>query len=215
MSLVYHSSRLCFCRSWILLSWNSLPIGGTEGALQRQTHDPARESWESSNYTSVSIYFLNKKLVFYFLPSLVLKGLKHDPRRTKWIENILVNVSGQEPSLYFNLRLQFMSVFFFYFCVLRYGFYDECLRKYGNANVWKHFTDLFDYLPLTALIESQVWAFLISYNVSFPHFIFNNCNQLQVFCLHGGLSPSLDTLDNIRSLDRIQEVMIIFFLVRA
>ncbi|KAJ1255919.1 hypothetical protein BS78_K139200 [Paspalum vaginatum] len=63
-----------------------------------------------------------------------------------------------------------------------YGFYDECLRKYGNANVWKYFTDLFDYLPLTALIENQV------------------------FCLHGGLSPSLDTLDNIRSLDRIQEV---------
>ncbi|WMV07825.1 hypothetical protein MTR67_001210 [Solanum verrucosum] len=64
----------------------------------------------------------------------------------------------------------------------RYGFYDECLRKYGNANVWKYFTDLFDYLPLTALIESQI------------------------FCLHGGLSPSLDTLDNIRALDRIQEV---------
>nr|GMD18235.1 serine/threonine-protein phosphatase PP2A-1 catalytic subunit-like isoform X2 [Ipomoea batatas]GMD19581.1 serine/threonine-protein phosphatase PP2A-1 catalytic subunit-like isoform X2 [Ipomoea batatas]GMD21015.1 serine/threonine-protein phosphatase PP2A-1 catalytic subunit-like isoform X2 [Ipomoea batatas] len=63
-----------------------------------------------------------------------------------------------------------------------YGFYDECLRKYGNANVWKCFTDLFDYLPLTALIESQI------------------------FCLHGGLSPSLDTLDNIRALDRIQEV---------
>ena len=37
-----------------------------------------------------------------------------------------------------------------------YGFYDECLRKYGNANVWKHFTDLFDYLPLTASIEGQV-----------------------------------------------------------
>jgi serine/threonine-protein phosphatase 2A catalytic subunit len=37
-----------------------------------------------------------------------------------------------------------------------YGFYDECCRKYGNANVWKFFTDLFDYLPVTALIERQV-----------------------------------------------------------
>ena len=63
-----------------------------------------------------------------------------------------------------------------------YGFYDECLRKYGNANVWKFFTDLFDYLPLTALIDNQI------------------------FCLHGGLSPSIDTLDNSRALDRIQEV---------
>ena len=63
-----------------------------------------------------------------------------------------------------------------------YSFYDECLRKYGNANVWKYFTDLFDYLPLTALVEGQI------------------------FCLHGGLSPSIDTLDHIRLLDRLQEV---------
>jgi len=63
-----------------------------------------------------------------------------------------------------------------------YGFYDECLRIYGNANVWKHFTDLFDYLPLTALVEKQI------------------------FCLHGGLSPSIDTLANIMDQDRVQEV---------
>lgn len=63
-----------------------------------------------------------------------------------------------------------------------YGFYDECLRKYGNANVWKYFTDLFDYLPMTALVAEKI------------------------FCLHGGLSPSVDTLDQARALDRVQEV---------
>ncbi|TKY61853.1 Serine/threonine-protein phosphatase PP2A catalytic subunit [Spatholobus suberectus] len=36
-----------------------------------------------------------------------------------------------------------------------YGFYDECLRKYGNANVWKIFTDLFDFFPLTALVPHE------------------------------------------------------------
>lgn len=84
-----------------------------------------------------------------------------------------------------------------------YGFYDECLRKYGNANVWKYFTDLFDYLPLTALVDSQV---------SFKHFLKMSNKKIeilifqQIFCLHGGLSPSIDTLDHIRALDRLQEV---------
>jgi len=54
--------------------------------------------------------------------------------------------------------------------------------RYGNTNVWKYFTDLFDYLPLTALIEKQI------------------------FCLHGGLSPSSDTLMAIMEQDRVQEV---------
>jgi len=63
-----------------------------------------------------------------------------------------------------------------------YGFYDECQKKYGNANVWKSFTDLFDYLPLTALVEGKI------------------------FCLHGGLSPTIQNLDEIRKLERVQEV---------
>jgi len=63
-----------------------------------------------------------------------------------------------------------------------YGFYDECLRKYGNTSVWTIFTSLFDYLPLTAVIEDQL------------------------LCMHGGLSPSIDTIDHVKALDRFQEV---------
>ena len=39
-----------------------------------------------------------------------------------------------------------------------YGFYDECLRKYGNSNVWKYFTDMFDLIPLTAVIDGSVFS---------------------------------------------------------
>jgi serine/threonine-protein phosphatase 2A catalytic subunit len=30
--------------------------------------------------------------------------------------------------------------------------------------------------------------------------------ESEIFCLHGGLSPSIENLDNVRSLDRVQEV---------
>jgi serine/threonine-protein phosphatase 2A catalytic subunit len=80
-----------------------------------------------------------------------------------------------------------------------YGFYDECLRKYGNANVWRFFTDLFDCLPLTALIENQVSPSTFPHRWSLTQFH-------KIFCLHGGLSPSIDTLDHVRSIDRVQEV---------
>lgn len=63
-----------------------------------------------------------------------------------------------------------------------YGFYDQCVKFYGSPNVWKYFTDVFDYLPLTILVDNKI------------------------FCVHGGLSPSLDTLDHIRNQDRFHEV---------
>ena len=32
-----------------------------------------------------------------------------------------------------------------------YGFYDECLRKYGSVNVWRYCTEIFDYLSLSSV----------------------------------------------------------------
>ena len=63
-----------------------------------------------------------------------------------------------------------------------YGFYEECFKKYGSANVWKEVTDLFDYLTISAVIDNTI------------------------FCVHGGLSPSLPTLDKIRAIDRVREI---------
>lgn len=64
-----------------------------------------------------------------------------------------------------------------------YGFYDECQRKYGNANAWRYCTEVFDYLTLSAIVEGRV------------------------LCVHGGLSPDIRTLDQIRgTIDRICEI---------
>lgn len=63
-----------------------------------------------------------------------------------------------------------------------YGFYDECLRKYNSVNVWRYCCEIFDYLSLSAIVDEKV------------------------FCVHGGLSPSINTLDQIRTIDRKQEV---------
>lgn len=63
-----------------------------------------------------------------------------------------------------------------------YGFYTECVRKYGSATVWNHFTSLFDFLTLCVVIDNSV------------------------FCVHGGLSPSLQTADQIKVIDRFREI---------
>lgn len=65
-----------------------------------------------------------------------------------------------------------------------YGFYDECIRKYGSVNVWRYCCEVFDYLSLGAIVGGLGG----------------------VFCIHGGLSPEIDTIDQIRILDRKKEV---------
>lgn len=54
-----------------------------------------------------------------------------------------------------------------------YGFYDECIRKYGNTRAWDAAMKCFDFLPLCALIDGAV------------------------LCMHGGLSPSLLSIDQL------------------
>jgi diadenosine tetraphosphatase ApaH/serine/threonine PP2A family protein phosphatase len=63
-----------------------------------------------------------------------------------------------------------------------YGFYEECQTKYGNASVWKACCQVFDFLALAAIVDGKV------------------------LCVHGGLSPEIRTLDQIRVVARAQEI---------
>lgn len=62
-----------------------------------------------------------------------------------------------------------------------YGFYDECRRRY-NIKLWKTFTDCFNCLPVATIIDEKI------------------------FCMHGGLSPELSNMEQIRRIMRPTDV---------
>ncbi|KAF3909224.1 hypothetical protein ABW20_dc0103377 [Dactylellina cionopaga] len=62
-----------------------------------------------------------------------------------------------------------------------YGFYDECKRR-CNVKIWKTFVDTFNTLPIAAIVAGKI------------------------FCVHGGLSPSLSHMDDIRQIQRPTDV---------
>ena len=62
-----------------------------------------------------------------------------------------------------------------------YGFYDECKRR-CNIKIWKTFVDTFNCLPIAAIVAGKI------------------------FCVHGGLSPSLQHMDDIRQIARPTDV---------
>ena len=62
-----------------------------------------------------------------------------------------------------------------------YGFYDECKKRY-NLKLWKLFTDCFNSLPLAASIDEKI------------------------LLMHGGLSPELSSLDQLRKIIRPTDI---------
>ncbi|KAK6860088.1 Serine/threonine-protein phosphatase [Apiospora arundinis] len=62
-----------------------------------------------------------------------------------------------------------------------YGFYDECKRR-CNVKIWKTFIDCFNTLPIAAIVAGKI------------------------FCVHGGLSPALSHMDDIRNIARPTDV---------
>lgn len=62
-----------------------------------------------------------------------------------------------------------------------YGFYDECKRR-CNVKIWKTFIDTFNTLPIASIVAGKI------------------------FCVHGGLSPALRDMDDIRNIARPTDV---------
>ena len=62
-----------------------------------------------------------------------------------------------------------------------YGFFDECKRRY-SIKLWKTFTDCFNCLPIAAIIDDSI------------------------FCCHGGLSPDLSFVNQIKEIIRPTDV---------
>lgn len=63
----------------------------------------------------------------------------------------------------------------------QYGFYDECKRR-TTLKTWKIFIDTFNTLPIAAIIAQKI------------------------FCVHGGLSPVLNSMDEVRNIRRPTDV---------
>ena len=59
-----------------------------------------------------------------------------------------------------------------------YGFYDECAMRYQTDSVWLKFNEVFEYLPIAAIVSDHI------------------------FCVHGGLSRELTDLKQIEELER-------------
>lgn len=59
----------------------------------------------------------------------------------------------------------------------QYGFYDECKRRY-SVKMWRTFIDVFNCMPVAAVVGKRI------------------------FCVHGGISPDMDRVQEINNIRR-------------
>ena len=63
-----------------------------------------------------------------------------------------------------------------------YGFYEEIVQRFGHAGPWKLCNEIFDLLPLAALVDDKL------------------------YCVHGGLSPQVKLVDQVVLFERRKEI---------
>jgi len=63
-----------------------------------------------------------------------------------------------------------------------YGFYDEVLRIYGDVLLFNKFCELFNYLPLAAIVSNEI------------------------FCVHAGLSPEFNRISELQKVERTRNI---------
>lgn len=75
------------------------------------------------------------------------------------------------PTTCFQFMISFLYFIFHSLIYVRqitqvYGFYDECVTKYGSANAWKYCISVFDLLGVAALIEDSYVCYRYRYRFS-------------------------------------------------
>ena len=63
-----------------------------------------------------------------------------------------------------------------------YGFLEEVITRFGHAGFYHACNEVFNYLPISAVIEQKI------------------------FCVHGGLSPSMKLIEQLAVVERRQEI---------
>lgn len=63
-----------------------------------------------------------------------------------------------------------------------YGLFNDCMNLYGHSGIWFHMNEIFDLLPISAVIDHHI------------------------FCVHGGLSPRITRIEQIAVLDRKKDI---------